>query len=530
MARKNNFQRGKPLVRQPRGKVAPIKTKSNMSPDETKAKVENPMQQTKAEYTDNVHRWRWLRTACEGSDAIKRLIPREFLPQMSGMTEEDYNTYLEKALWYNATGRTAEAYKGMILAVPPQYNLPPELDKYSDNIDGAGTTWDSFCEKLIDEKIKVGRDVICVDFTAADPTNKVEARPVFKIYTAEQLRNWNVGVVNGAVGYTMIVLVEEYEKPADSQNPFSLTRYERWLGYWIDENGECQLNIYDTGEDSLGVQNVELKDGKGKPLRIIPVVVSGTKGIEYGITSKPILLDLLEVNKSHFNDSAEYEWAKFFVASPIPVITGAGTQIEYETNDFGQTVEKPKQEFKVGASQAWVFSASEAKATYLSIDGNGLATFENSMKAKENMMATLGARVLQEDKKAAEAAETAAIKRASENSVLADLANTASEAIRKAVEIFMVWIGRQPVKIDFAFNNEFSPKGVEPTMLTAMVSALQGSTISYATFYENLKSAGFKFANENADAEKSVIETEKPADDLETLPRNNNNSQGNKEE
>ncbi|MFX5760945.1 DUF4055 domain-containing protein, partial [Acinetobacter baumannii] len=83
----------------------------------------------------------------------------------------------------------------------------------------------------------------------------------------------------------------------------------------------------------------------------------------------------------------------------------------------------------------------DAKAYFLEFEGQGLDALEKNLSRKENQMAILGARLLEAPQKGVEAAETAGIHRAGENSVLASVAQTLSEGLEKALELFILWAG-----------------------------------------------------------------------------------------
>ena len=67
-----------------------------------------------------------------------------------------------------------------------------------------------------------------------------------------------------------------------------------------------------------------------------------------------------------------------------------------------------------------------ASMHYLEFSGNGCSQIASAMRADEDRMAILGARIISQERNGVETAETAKIHRAGENSVLADIANSLS--------------------------------------------------------------------------------------------------------
>lgn len=70
----------------------------------------------------------------------------------------------------------------------------------------------------------------------------------------------------------------------------------------------------------------------------------------------------------------------------------------------------------MGGSVAFILPNPDSKAFYLEFQGQGLSELREALRAKESMMATLGARMLAPDKNGVESAQTAGIHRAGENS------------------------------------------------------------------------------------------------------------------
>lgn len=101
-------------------------------------------------------------------------------------------------------------------------------------------------------------------------------------------------------------------------------------------------------------------------------------------------------------------------------------------------------------------------------------------------MAILGARMLEQQKKATETAEVAAVHRSGEQSMLAAMAQAISIGMRQALETFSAWAGGQgPVEYDL--NRDFFPLAMNPQQLSALVLAWQQGGISKQTLFDNLQ-------------------------------------------
>jgi hypothetical protein len=105
------------------------------------------------------------------------------------------------------------------------------------------------------------------------------------------------------------------------------------------------------------------------------------------------------------------------------------------------------------------------------------------MTSKEQQMAALGARMLAPEKKAAETAETAGIRRGGENSVLSSLAGSVSMSVEKALRFMAEWGGLDPEKVTFSLNRDFLPMPMDSAMLRELVAAWQSGMLSLETAF-----------------------------------------------
>ncbi|MGC7990864.1 DUF4055 domain-containing protein, partial [Salmonella enterica] len=81
---------------------------------------------------------------------------------------------------------------------------------------------------------------------------------------------------------------------------------------------------------------------------------------------------------------------------------------------------------------------------------------------------------------------TAGIHRAGENSVLASVAQTLSEGLEKALELFILWAGIDG-EVEFHLNRDFFPMPMSSDELTALTQALLQGAISFETYFAQLQ-------------------------------------------
>ena len=108
-----------------------------------------------------------------------------------------------------------------------------------------------------------------------------------------------------------------------------------------------------------------------------------------------------------------------------------------------------------------------------------------ALRSKEAMMATLGARILAPEKRAAEAAQTANIHRSSENSVLASIAQSISVGLTHVMEWLRDWSNiTGDVKVEL--NRDFIPNSMTAQDVDSLVKSWQSGAISHETLFFNL--------------------------------------------
>jgi hypothetical protein len=170
---------------------------------------------------------------------------------------------------------------------------------------------------------------------------------------------------------------------------------------------------------------------------------------------------------------------------------------------------KPGEKLTVGSVTAWMLDDPAAKWGYLEFSGQGLTALVQNLEKKEQYMAVLGARMLEELKKGVEAADTAAIHRAGEQSVLASIALMISLGMTNSLNWFAAWAGI-PGTVTFGINRDFLPTPMDPIALAQLVAAWQQSAISYVTLFENIKRMGIVPDDRQPEEELASIEAAPP--------------------
>lgn len=437
----------------------------------------------------NEYRWKWrrCRDVIAGKDAIiqagrsrERFVGSLFdpvyttdlyIPRLSNQSDQEYFSYVERAAFFNATGRTLDAMTGLIFAKDPMYSLPAAIDRFADDITLTGINLREFAEQVVEEQVAVGRVGILVDYPEGVPSGltvaeieRMNIRPFLRWYKCENIINWRTTTMGGREVLTMVVLMETVYRPIDEFSSESVTVYRVLT---LEPEG-YRVRVFD--EENNVVSDI-FPRRNGAPLSYIPFVILGANSCSPDV-QKPPLLDLVDSNLAHYRNSADYEHGLHFTGLPTPYVSGV------------QLAEG--QALSLGSTSAWVFPDPAAKAGFLEFTGDGLKTIRDAMKDKEHRMAVLGARMLADDKKTAEAFGTIELKTAGERSALASVARAASDAMVHCLNWMAEWVGAAP-ETQFALNTDFGAARMEPQMLTAVVGAYQTGALPLSVLFENLK-------------------------------------------
>lgn len=438
-------------------------------------------------YDENRYKWKRCRDVIAGRDAIIKNLRgstrytgslynpvftgNDYLPRLSSQSDAEYMAYQERAGFFNATGRTLDAFTGMIFAKDPVIEMPTAMEPYEEDISLSGDNLREFAEQVVDEQLAVGRVGIMADFPQVEPSGLTVAmaeamnvRPFLRWYSAETIINWRVSYVNGAEVLTLVVLRETVQRQENEFQTVDVTQYRV-----LDLTAEGYRQRVMTDNDELISEVYPLK--QGARMNFIPFLILGANSASADV-QKPPMLDLVDTNLAHYRNSADYEHGLHFTGLPTPYV--AGVQL-----GEGQAL-------SVGSMTAWVFPDPSAKAEYLEFKGDGLKTLREAMKDKEQRMAVLGARMLADDKKTNEAFGTLELRTAGERSILASISRSASDSLTRALNWMAEWIGA-PADASITLNTDFGAARMQPQMVTALLQAYQNDAMPLSVVFENFQ-------------------------------------------
>lgn len=438
-------------------------------------------------YDENRYKWQRCRDVIAGRDAIIKNLRtstrytgslynpiftgNDYLPRLASQSDAEYMAYQERANFFNATGRTIDAFTGMIFSKDPMIELPTAIEPFEDDITLSGINLREFSEQVVEQQIAVGRVGIMADFPQVEPTGLTVAmaeamnvRPFLRWYSAENITNWRTSYINGAETLTLVVLRETVQ---DAKNEFESVDRVQYRVLDLTSEGYRQRVMDD--DDNVFSEVYPLQ--QGRRMNYIPFLILGANSASSNV-QKPPLLDLVDTNLAHYRNSADYEHGLHFTGLPTPYV--AGVQL-----DAGQIL-------AVGSTTAWVFPDPQANAGYLEFKGEGLKPLREALKDKEQRMAVLGARMLADDKKTNEAFGTLELRTAGERSVLASISRSASDSITRCLNWMAEWVGSPP-EASIVLNTDFGAARMMPQMVTALLQAYQTDAMPLSVVFENFQ-------------------------------------------
>ena len=432
-----------------------------------------PIDSTHSTYDAYAQKWKRAKDACAGQAEV-HAAGVYYLPKLKDQTEDDYNSYKLRATYFNATGRTLDALVGMVFRKDPQVESSG-IDEIIADVDLQGNGLASFAQMIIREVLRASRFGVLVEYPQVIDAPKTQAealaqnmRPYLSKYLTESIINWEVVRINNVMQPVFIMLkecghtkVDEYEsKSFDQYRELRLENGVYTQKLWKHE-GNKWIQI---GEDIIPLLN-------NKPLNFIPFFPFGADNNSLEITDAPIL-PLADLNLAHYRVTADYEHGCHYTGLPMLFLSG----IEAKENE----------KVWLGSQAAVITEKEGANGKFIEFTGQGLSALENNLTRKENQMAVLASRVLEQQKSGVESEGAMKLRANGENSVLGGIVNLSSAQLSKMFTFLAKWAGASK-EVVIQLNTDNIPMALSAQELLAFVSSWQAGAISSETLFMNLK-------------------------------------------
>jgi len=184
----------------------------------------------------------------------------------------------------------------------------------------------------------------------------------------------------------------------------------------------------------------------------------------------PPLLSLADANLDHYRMMTDYRHGLHYTALPTPYV-------------FGLTED---QQLKIGSGTAWTGGDSDVKIGMLEFNGAGLGTLKDAIESSVGYMASLGARLIEAEKNAAETAETHRLRQGREQATVAGTVQACNAGLSQTVTTMLNLSGVTGEAL-VRCNTDLVDARLTPDELRVMLEALQTGAMAYDTFYHNLQ-------------------------------------------
>lgn len=440
--------------------------------------------------------WPKCRDAAMGQKAIHER-NEKYLPKLDKQTTAQYNAYKQRALFLAATSRTIDSMVGMVFRKPPTIDLPSPADSWLEDISASGVSIEQMAKECMTELMTVGRYGLLVDYPEVIQEDgpltvaQVEEnglRPRLKKYVAENIINWKVETIGNKDVLTLVVLYEEELEPVDEFDTNNYVKRYRVLDF--DESGNYRQRVYDEGGEVL---EEYLPRMNGQAMNFLPFLIVGEDGVKADVTMPP-LNDLADINVSHYQAYADYRHGLHYTGLPTPWMTGV-TDEEESANGV------------IGPNAYWSAQNADAKFGYLEFEGKGLDQLAEELDNLKTDMANFGAKLLKEPKKTAEAAETAAINRSGESSLLASWASVVGASLNEAINIMLQWANISG-ECFCQLNKDYVPASMDSGLLKELTASVIAGKMSFEDYVWNLRNGELLPEDRTAEDAASMIETD----------------------
>lgn len=443
-----------------------------------------------ADFTRRSLQWARIRDALEGTDEVKSN-GETYLPKPDGMSATAYDAYKTRAAFYPVAERTLRGMSGLVFRHAAKFELPTRLEPLREAATTDGHSLEVMSEQIVNEVLSVGRYGLLLDYPNGNTT--AVSIPYIATYTAENITDWKVQFIDGLRVLTRVVLCDDYDNDDDDGDA------EQRLELVLNEDGNYEVRRWiaagaKKGKDSAAwiLSETTVPTVNGKPLKRIPFVFINPYDLRPEV-EKPPMLDLVDVNVSHYRNSADYEHALFLTSQPTPWVSGA-------INDEN----KPT---AIGSGAFWILPEGSTVGM-LEFQGAGVAAMRTAMEDKENRMAALGARMIHEGRNRNESSDTAKMRGKSEMSLLTNVVNMAEAGIERILRIACEWVGSNPDDLVVKLNRDWVETRMDSNELTALLKAWQAGAISFDTLWSNLQRGEVADVDRTAEEEQDMIEEE----------------------
>ena len=373
--------------------------------------------------------WSVMAAVTKGTNYLRDL-SETYLPQEPREDDAAYETRVDRSVLSPYTSRLIETAAGAILRKPIHIDGDPYWLELAKDIDGIGSNINEYARRALVSSLTFGHSAILIDYPAASGAmNLAEERamgrrPYFVHIDAPQIWGWRK-----ETGTNRLLQVRIHDYDVRPLNEFGEEQVEEMRVIYPG-----RYDLYTLGRST---ETVNLDESGGYSLDEIPLVpiYSNRRNV---LVSQPSLLDIANLNITHYQRQADLIHALHIAAMPTLVLEGWD-----DTNGTAS----------LGVNYAIAMQPGN-KAYYVQADATSFDAQMAELQALEMQMSTLGVTKLFGQKFVAESAEAKRIDQAQSNSVLSILSQELESCLNQAFAFAAQYVGLEPpvITIDRDFD------------------------------------------------------------------------------
>ena len=456
-----------------------------------------PVNTPRTDYTDAAATWEQMRDVYSGRAAVIKA-GEKYTPKLPAASPAAQDAYLNRGNFYNALRRTVTGLVGGIYQKAPRFDVPSRARPWLDDITLTHIPMAAFALEATSEVLLMARFGVLVEMASATPYG--ETRPYLVSYHAENVINWRTSSLGGDEVLTLVVL-RETPTILDDKDPFQVKPVEQYRVLSLDEDLRYTQQLWrrpDQSGDFAPYGEAVIPLRRGEPLNFIPFTFLAPSYSAVDIKDPP-LLDLANISLAHWRNSCDHEQGLHLVALPTPYVSGM-------KGGGDDSI------LQIGPSTVWMLD-KDGKAGMVEFTGAGMKALETALEQKQHQMATLGAKLLEEQPTlAAETATAVLARHAGEHATLRTVAESMQQSFRQILQTMAWWDGLEArpldVPVEVTLNTDFLQVKAQPQEIQTALMTLQAGEISYATFWNLLTEGGWARNNVSADEERREISRE----------------------
>jgi hypothetical protein len=432
--------------------------------------------------------WGVMAAVTRGTNYIRDL-SETYLPQEPREDEDAYRTRVDRSVLSPYTSRLIETAAGAILRKPIQIEGDPYWQELANDIDGLGSNINEYALRALVSSLTYGHSAILVDYpAAAGARNLAEERamgrrPYFVHVDAPQIWGWRK-----ETGTNRLLQVRIHDYDVRPLNEFGEEQVEEMRVIYPGK-----YDLYTLGQDV-----VEFSATGGYSLDEIPLVpiYSNRRGL---LVSQPPLLDIANLNITHYQRQADLIHALHIAAMPTLVLEG------WDDTTGSSTM---------GVNYAIAMQPGN-KAYYVQADATSFDAQMNELESLASQMSTLGVTKLFGQKFVAESAEAKRIDQAQSNSVLSILSQELESCLNQAFAFAARYVGLEPPTV--IVDRDFDYYRLIGQDVAVLAQLNEMGKISNTTLLEVLRRGEIlpdtiNVENEVAAAAADKVSTEQPTE------------------